>query len=243
MIKYQEILTKWKALNFANADELDKHLNNFKVLFAYHSGKIENHQIRLHDTKEIFYSGEVLAFSGNPRTIFEQQNQKLCYNYLKTKIFQKEPLTLKLLKEVHQILTNVTYDEWQFFVNNERPGKLKKHDYVTGVNEVGSTAENVTSDLEGLIEEIQKVDNKDILKVAAYFHTKFQNIHPFADGNGRVGRTMTNYLLMINQHPPFIFYDDDKLEYYNALQAFDETEEIQPLYSFFMKEIKKTWGK
>ncbi|MEI6602517.1 MAG: Fic family protein [Clostridia bacterium] len=243
MARFEDILLKWENLNISMLEDFTRHLDSFRVLFAYHSGKIENENITYHDTREIFENGQVLGFSGNPRALFEQQNQKICYEYLIPKLIAKEPVSVGLIKEVHQILTVGTYDERRFLVNDERPGEFKKHDYVTGINEVGAAAENVAGDLEALVAEIRDVAQKDRLQVAAYFHAQFQWIHPFADGNGRVGRTLTNYLLMIHQHPPFIVYDEDKMEYYQALQCFDETEDIQPLYDFFMKETIKTWGK
>ena len=94
-----------------------------------------------------------------------------------------------------------------------------------------------------LIDEINGYGGDDILKAAAYLHANFENIHPFADGNGRVGRTLVNYFLMINDHPPLIVYEEDKRLYYECLQKYDESEEIKPLYEFFKYEIEKTWDK
>lgn len=52
-------------------------------------------------------------------------------------------------------------------------------------------------------QELNEFGGKDIL-LAAYFHASFENIHPFADGNGQVGRTLLNYYLMIHNEPPVI---------------------------------------
>lgn len=80
-------------------------------------------------------------------------------------------------------------------------GEFKRHDYITGIYEIGSPASEVERELAELVEEINGYDGEDILKSAAYLHLKFEYIHPFADGNGRVGRTLTNYFLLINAHP------------------------------------------
>ena len=61
---------------------------------------------------------------------------------------------------------------------------------------------------------------------------RFENIHPFADGNGRVGRTLLNYWLMINDYPPAIVYEEDRRAYYDALQVYDEQEDLTPLVQF-----------
>jgi Fic family protein len=148
-----------------------------------------------------------------------------------------------LIKEIHQILTGGTYDEHRYIVNEERPGQFKKHDYVTDVHEVGTAAANVANELAELVAEVNGYEGKDVLKAATYLHARFEFIHPFADGNGRVGRTLMNYYLMTHDHPPLIVYNEDKRMYYEFLEKYDEIEELNPLYEFFQIETKKTWGK
>ena len=65
----------------------------------------------------------------------------------------------------------------------------------------------------------------------------------FADGNGRVGRALLNYYLMINNRPPVIIYEEDKKNYYEALNVFDEKLVIDDLYEFLKQQCVKTWGK
>lgn len=243
MDKYEQAAALWRSYNIKSAADLDKYLNSFRILFAYHSGRIENVEITYHDTREIFEDGKVSGFTGNPRSLFEQQNQKLCYEFLKEKIVQKKPLTIDLIKEIHKILTSGTYDERRYIENEERSGEFKKHDYVTGVNEVGSAPEYVEQDLTELIDEINGFTGNNLLKAAAYLHARFEYIHPFADGNGRVGRTVLNYFLMTRNHPPLIIYDEDKRQYYEALQAYDEAEVLDPLHDFFKSQLEKTWEK
>lgn len=128
-------------------------------------------------------------------------------------------------------------------MNEERPGEFKKHDYVTGVHEVGSSVENVESELRDLFTEVNEYGGKNVLKVSTYLHARFEYIHPFADGNGRVGRTLMNYYLMIHNYPPLIVYDEDKRIYFECLQKYDETEEIDSLCEFLKYETEKTWEK
>ena len=241
MNKYRQAIELWQSYKIASADDLNKYLDSFRILFAFHSGKIENEEITYHDTREIFENGRVVHYTGSPRTIFEQQNQKLCYEVLKEKIVKKEALSIELVKEIHNVLAGGTYDERRYIANDERPGEFKKHDYVTGIHEVGYAVENVKNDMTELIAEVNEYKEKDVLKAAAYLHARFEYIHPFVDGNGRVGRTLTNYYLMIHNHPPLIVYDEDKRLYYKCLQKYDETGELSPLYEFFKYETEKTW--
>ena len=244
MDKYEEIMLMWRGWHVKTVSDIDASLHNFRILFAYNSGKIENESVTYHDTREIFENGRVLNFSGDPRTLFELSNQKLCYEFLKHKIAARAPITVELVLETHAALTGGTYDERRFAERGERPGAFKKHDYVTGRMKVGSMPEEVSEDVDALLGEIGKfANNNDILKAAAYFHLRFEYIHPFADGNGRVGRTLLNYFLMIRDHPPIIIYDEDKSVYYAALEAYDENEDILPMYDFLRRQTERTWEK
>jgi len=75
--QYSRVVGLWQSYEIASAAALDKYLDSFRVLFAFHSGKIENEEITYYDTKEIFENGRVVNYTGSPRALFEQQNQKL----------------------------------------------------------------------------------------------------------------------------------------------------------------------
>ena len=127
------------------------------------------------------------------------------------------------------------------YQKGERPGSYKKHDYVTGAKEVGALPEDVPEELAELIAELDGVETCQALTAAAYFHAKFENIHPFADGNGRTGRLLMNYLLLFWDHPPIIIHEEDRRAYYDALEKFDEDQELAPLTAFLREQTVKTW--
>ena len=244
MSNYERMLRLWKSWNVRTEADIDRRLDHFRLLFAYNSGKIENEAITWHDTREIFENGKALNFTGDPRALFEQRNQKLCYELLKSKIAAREPITLDLIREVHRVLTEGTYDERRYVELGERPGAFKKHDYVTGRAEVGSLPEEVEGDLSALLAELAELPpDADVLQAAAYFHARFEFTHPFADGNGRVGRTLLNYFLMTHGHPPVVIHDEDKTAYYAALERYDVGEEIQPMADFLRGQLERTWEK
>ena len=243
MDKYEDAVSLWRNWQVKTEADIDRRLENFRILFAYNSGKIENDAVTYSDTREIFENGRVLNYSGSPRTIFELSNQRVCYEFLKPKLAAKEPMTMALIKETHGVLTGGTYDARRYVEQGERPGEFKKHDYVTGIAEVGSLPDNVEKDLQELLTELMDFDGKDILKAAAYFHARFEYIHPFADGNGRVGRALLNYFLMIHEHPPIIIYDEEKAAYYDALSCYDMTEDLAPMTAFLGRQAERTWEK
>lgn len=230
-----------RRIYYRNRDELDAMLTDFRILFAYHSNRIENEDTDYHDTRDVFENGKVYGYTGDPRTLFEIQNQRDCYYLLLDRIVAKEPLSISLIKEIHFELAKGTYDTRRYIVNGERPGEFKHHDYVTGRHEVGSYPEDVEQDLQDLISEIIDNEGRDVLTIAAYFHACFENIHPFADGNGRVGRTLLNYYLLTHNVSPVIIYEEDRKEYYRSLERFDMDADLQPLKDFIVREQEKTW--
>ena len=94
-----------------------------------------------------------------------------------------------------------------------------------------------------LLAELQDFPDEKALTAAAYFHAKFENIHPFADGNGRTGRLLMNYLLVLHDHPPIIIHEEDRRAYFEAPEAWDSFQELSTLIEFLKEQTAKTWRK
>ena len=94
-----------------------------------------------------------------------------------------------------------------------------------------------------LLDELLAIPDGKELTAAAYFHAKFENIHPFADGNGRTGRLAMNYFLVCHNHPLITIHEEDREGYYGALEAWDIRQEIEPLLTFLREQATKTWEK
>jgi len=170
-----------------------------------------------------------------------QQNQKSCIDYLIPKIIEKKPITLSLIKEIHLLLTQgMYYDNRGLMESGERSGNFKLRNHVIGAKHVGESPENVEDLLTELLEEVNGAEGTP-LKIGAYLDAKFEYITPFADGNGRVGRTLLNYYLLQNGHPPIIIYDNDKTHYHQALEVFNKEENLEPLCKILEHQLTKTW--
>ena len=242
MTRYETAPKLWKRKKITNDAELAEALNGHSIAFAYHSGKIENDNITYNDTREIFDRDGVTSYTGDLRTLFEIRNAKEANELLLTAFNERRELDESLIKEFQYKLTQNTYDtrRWQL---GERPGEYKLHDYITGKNEIGASPEEVPGEVSELLSELKDIPSEKILIAAAYFHAKFENIHPFADGNGRTGRLLMNYLLLTHDHPPVIIHEEDRKDYYSALEAFDERQELDPLIAFLKDQAVKTWQK
>ena len=71
MEQYEKAVRLWKSWNVQSASDIDKYLDSFRILFAYHSGRIENEDITYNDTREIFENGKVVGYTGSPRPLLE----------------------------------------------------------------------------------------------------------------------------------------------------------------------------
>ncbi len=242
MTDYERAVALWRKRHITTDAELAEALNGHSIAFAYHSGKIENENVTYNDTREIFEHDGVTSYTGDLRTLFEIRNSKEANELLLSSFNEKRPVDEALVREFQRVLTQNTYDprRWQL---GERPGEYKRHDYVTGKNEIGAAPEDVQEEMAELLAELEGVPADKALTAAAYFHAKFENIHPFADGNGRTGRLLMNYLLLLHDHPPVIIHEEDRKGYYAALEAWDERQELDPLVSFLREQTVKTWQK
>ena len=242
MTGYEKALAVWRQKNISTDAELAEALNSHSITFAYHSGKIENDNITYHDAQEIFEHDGVTSYTGDLRTLFEIRNAKAANELFLTAYQERRPLDEAFVQEMQLCLTQGTYDtrRWQL---GERPGEYKHHDYVTGKDEIGASSEDVPEEMAELLEELQNIPDENVLTAAAYFHAKFENIHPFADGNGRTGRLLMNYFLVRHGHPPIVIHEEDRKGYYEALEAWDSRQELEPLCTFLREQTEKTWEK
>jgi len=242
MTKYEKTVNFWQCKKISNDAELAEAMNGHSIAFAYHSGKLENDLVTYNDTREIFEHDGVSSYTGDLRTLFEISNAKDANEFLLESFNERRILDEELIKDFQRRLTQKTYDtrRWQL---GERPGEYKKHDYVTGKNEIGAAPDDVSEELCELLEEMIDISDEKAIIAAAYYHAKFENIHPFADGNGRTGRLTMNYFLLLHNHPPIIIHENDRKAYYSALEAWDERQELIPLVDFLKEQTVKTWEK
>ena len=242
--KYELLINWWRSLNITDDAALAEAFNGHIINFAYNSGNIENPKVTYHDTREVFEHDGVTSYTGDLRTLFEIRNAKVAIEYFFKAFRDNMPLDETFIKELQRRLTLNTYDErrWQ---RGERPGEYKKGDYVTGRNETGASAEDVPDEMQELLEDLEILpeEPEKVLTAAAFFHAKFENIHPFADGNGRTGRLAMNYLLAINNHPPLIIHQEDRKAYFEALEAWDAEQNLELLKTFLLEQLIKTWSK
>lgn len=241
---YENLVRWWRHLPEKERQELLE--EQFPIVFSYNSGKIENDEITIHDTVELFEKGRLLSFTGDVRTVFEIENLKRSWAQTMRFGQSDKPLCVEDLLAIQETLTRGTYDErrWE---RGERPGTFKIGAYVVGFD-VGYEPEDVRDAICDLVEQLGNVMScgdalsaQRAITVASWAHAMLAEIHPFADGNGRTARALTNVLGLRADIPPMVVYEEDRMAYYGALDAFHEDGSLDSFKTFLMVESLKTW--
>lgn len=187
-----------------------------QIELTYNSNHMEGSRLTHDQTRYIFETNTVGTEEGalHIDDIIETSNHFRCIDKIIEKADAK--LTEKLIKELHLILKVGTSDS--------KVGWFAVGDYKRRPNEVGGRAttlpENVHSEMKSLFSKynaMTEVTFDDILD----FHVDFEKIHPFQDGNGRIGRLIMFKECLKHGIVPFIIEDDMKMFYYRGLSEWD----------------------
>ncbi|MBW7870426.1 MAG: Fic family protein [Flavobacteriia bacterium] len=174
---------------------------------VYNSNAIENSTLSLEDTEIILANGE-LNRSVSIREIFEAKNLAEITRELLEKPFQK--LTADLILDLHKkLVTNIDNS----IAGRWRSGK----EWVRVGNHLGANPLFVPNLMEELVAEYNSDNQTYFLDKIAHFHAEFETIHPFLDGNGRMGRLLINLQLMHIGLPPIIVQSKSKRSDYYPL--------------------------
>ncbi len=213
------------------------HLNQerwqrFSELFSYNTNAIEGSTITLGEVKKVL---EHKSVDKNPHDIEETKGVIEAIAFIrKTKVH----FSLELLKKVHQIV----FKKSKSFAGTFRKKGIEVviRDGHGNIVHQGTPSHLVEKELQELVSWYGKNKKKySGLLLAAVIHNQFENIHPFQDGNGRVGRILLNNILLKHDLPPVNIEFKNRAEYYHTLQAYEKTGNIRPTLDLIIKEYKK----
>ena len=181
---------------------------------VYNSNAIENSTLTLEDTEKIL-SGDDLNRKVNIREVFEAKNLAKLTETLLEK--NKSLLNIKLILKLHKtLLTNID----DRIAGRSRSGK----EWVRVGNHLGANPQFVSSLMHELVDNYNQHKINYFLDAVAHFHADFETIHPFVDGNGRMGRVLINLQLMNGGFPPIIIQNKSKhTEYYPLFTRYQST--------------------
>lgn len=187
-----------------------------QVELTYNSNHIEGSRLSLDQTRLIFETATVGFESESLRVddIVETQNHFRAIDFIID--HTQDPVSEAMIKELHRIMKSSTTDaskDW-FAVG----------DYKRLPNEVGghetALPEEVPKEIKSLLKTYDPLA-RHALESIIDFHVRFERIHPFQDGNGRVGRLVMFKECLANDIVPFIISDDMKAFYYRGLAEWD----------------------
>ena len=197
---------------------------------VYNSNAIENSTLTLDETEKILFEN-ALPSSKSQREVFEAINLGRVTEYLNEKVKKKTTLTEELILLVHGTLLSHIDDAIAGRFRNE-------NEFVR----VGRHIAPAPSAVPRLMKSLLNAYHKDLphpLQRIITFHLEFERIHPFCDGNGRVGRAIMNFQLKSHGYPPIIVQNKEKTAYYDAIVAYDKnrsTKEFEHIVAHLLKE-------
>ena len=201
--------------------EKDAHISGgiyhkVQIDLTYNSNHIEGSRLTHDQTRYIFETNTIgiTDESVNVDDVIETSNHFRCIDMIIDSA--KQQLSEKFIKELHFVLKTGTSDS--------RKDWFAVGDYKRFPNEVGGRAtaapEEVSEKIKELLAKYNAIEKKTIEDIIA-FHVEFERIHPFQDGNGRIGRLILFKECLKHGIVPFIIEDDIKMFYYRGLNEWD----------------------
>lgn len=221
--EYRELAIKYKeAIKELTISELPE--------MVYNSNAIENSTLTLEDTEDILIRNQIRT-DHEIREIYEAKNLASAIEYLMDN--PEKEISVELILKLHKTLLTNIRDE---IAGRFRSGK----EWVRVGTHIGANPEFVNGFMYELVEKYNSDTDEYFLDKIAYFHAEFENIHPFGDGNGRIGRLLTNEQLDMLGLPPIIIPNKSKFdEYYPALDEYTKTNKADKLTELFASLLIK----
>ncbi len=179
---------------------------------VYNSNAIENSTLTLEETEKILLQVDLERFV-NVREIFEAKNLARVTEYIASKAKERD-LDKEMILLLHKMLiTNI---------RDEIAGRFRQeNEWVRVGSHIAPNPLEVEPLIARMLAEYQGNADQHIVKRIALLHLTFEHIHPFVDGNGRIGRVMNNYALIRNGFVPITVRYADRDTYYLAFREFE----------------------
>ena len=205
---------------------------NFSEIFTYNTNVIEGSNLNQKEVRELLEKDKWPNKS--KEDIAEAYGVDEAIRFIRT---TKEHISIPIIKRLHKIV-----------FKNSKPfaGKFrKKGEEVVVINSEGKIVHEgaPSSRINYLLKELISWYNKNKTKYPALVlgsvvHNQFENIHPFRDGNGRIGRLLLNNILIKHGLPPINIDLKNRAEYYRTLKDYSLKKDIKPTIKLFIKEYK-----
>lgn len=202
---------------------------------VYNSNAIENSTLTLEETEKILNQMALDRYI-TEREIFEARNLARVVGYVSGKASEKD-MDIEMMLLLHKML--------MANINTEIAGRFRQTgEYVRVGTYIAPAPERVEELITGMLYNYKAVsDTITIIKRLARLHLTFEHIHPFIDGNGRIGRVIINYLLVREGYVPVNIKFVDRQKYYEAFTEFDREEKTVIMEEILFKALANSYHK
>ncbi len=205
----------------------------FKQTFTYDTNAIEGSRVEAKEVKDILQNRGWPQDKGK-EDIAETFGVAEAVDYIRA---TGEHISLELIKELHRIV----FKNSKIFAGDFRTKGVE----VVVADALGNVVHRgaPSQQIEPLLKEIIRWYNQNKTKcpplvLAAVIHNQFEVVHPFQDGNGRVGRLLLNNILLKHNLPPLNIELKNRTQYYAALQTYEKENNIRPTLELMLKEYR-----
>jgi len=231
IVNAKKELLKNKSLKYKNIiNEIleNPDIQNEVVLkLTYHTNKIEGSTLSEAETASIIFENISIPH----KTIIEQleaKNHQTATMHMFDFVSQNKKIDENFILKIHGMLMNG-------IISNA--GSYRNHAVrIVGVNLPTANYISIPNLMSGLVAEINSKD-KDIISLSSRVHGKFEQIHPFSDGNGRIGRILLCAMLLKNNYAPAIIKQEEKQLYYTYLNKSQMQDDHSQLEDFICESI------
>ncbi|MEK7238259.1 MAG: Fic family protein [Nitrospirota bacterium] len=187
---------------------------------VYNSNAIENSTLTLKETEKILLEMEVQR-DVSLREVFEAKNLSRVIAYIRNKTKEKE-IDKEIILFLHQMLIGG--------IDDNIAGRFRrKGEYVRVGTHIAPAPEHVERMVEEILNEYLGISEAYFIDKIAKFHLDFETIHPFCDGNGRIGRALMNYQFLRLGFPSVIIRNKEKKYYYKAFNDYRDNKNTKTM--------------
>jgi Fic family protein len=201
---------------------------------VYNSNAIENSTLTLDETEKILMQVDLDRYI-NERELFEAKNLARVVTYINHKAKESE-LDLDILLLLHKMLISN--------IRDDIAGRFRNEDeWVKVANHIAPSPVEVVGLLKKMLVNYKVSDSEHMVKRIAQMHLTFEHIHPFVDGNGRIGRVINNYQLIRENYVPINIKFINRTEYYKAFQEFNRDGSTGIMEEIIAKALSQSYHK